>query len=104
MPTNSGGEFGLDETSTECKLSIFLKCTEAVAGRCSVKKDVLRNFTKFTGKHLRQSLVFNKVAVEHVWWLLLSITILFNQMQSKIKKSFFNISINVLIIYKENKK
>ena len=26
------------------------------------KKGVLRNFTKFTGKHLRQSLFFNKVA------------------------------------------
>ena len=25
------------------------------------KKDVLRNFTKFTGKHLRQSLFFNKI-------------------------------------------
>ena len=25
--TNSGGEFGLDETSTECKVSIFLKVT-----------------------------------------------------------------------------
>ena len=65
------------------------------------KKDVLRNFTKFTGKHLRQSLVYNKVAdlrsvtllkkrlwhrcfpvnfvkflrtpffIEHLWWLLL---------------------------------
>ena len=30
--------------------------------RCSVKKGVLRNFTKFTGKHLRQSLFFNKIA------------------------------------------
>ena len=30
--------------------------------RCSVKKDVLRNFTKFTGKHLYHSLFFNKVA------------------------------------------
>ena len=30
--------------------------------RCSVKKDVLRNFAKFTGKHLCQSLFFNKVA------------------------------------------
>ena len=29
---------------------------------CSVKKSVLRNFTKFTGKHLCQSLFFNKVA------------------------------------------
>ena len=59
------------------------------------KKGVLRNFTKFTGKHLCQSLFFNKVAglrpkswhrcfpvnfvkflrtyffTEHVWWLLL---------------------------------
>ena len=26
--------------------------------RCSVKKGVLRNFTKFTGKHLRQRLFF----------------------------------------------
>ena len=30
--------------------------------RCSVKKGVLRNFAKFTGKHLYQSLYFNKVA------------------------------------------
>ena len=30
--------------------------------RCSVKKDVLRNFAKFTGKHLCQSLFLNKVA------------------------------------------
>ena len=30
--------------------------------RCSVKKDVLRNFAKFTGKHLYRSLFFNKVA------------------------------------------
>ena len=30
--------------------------------RCSIKKSVLRNFTKFIGKHLCQSLFFNKVA------------------------------------------
>ena len=30
--------------------------------RCSVRKDVLRNFVKFAGKHLCQSLFFNKVA------------------------------------------
>ena len=30
--------------------------------RCSVKKGVLRNFAKFTGKDLCQSLFFNKVA------------------------------------------
>ena len=29
--------------------------------RCSIKNGVLRNFTKFTGKHLCQSLFFNKV-------------------------------------------
>ena len=30
--------------------------------RCSGRKGVFRNFAKFTGKHLRQSLIFNKVA------------------------------------------
>ena len=30
--------------------------------RCSVKIAVLKNFAKFTGKHLCQSLFFNKVA------------------------------------------
>ena len=30
--------------------------------RCSIKKCVLENFVKFTGKHLCQSLFFNKVA------------------------------------------
>ena len=45
------------------------------------KKGVLRNFAKFTGKHLWQSFFFNKVAfakflrtpsfIEHLWWLLL---------------------------------
>ena len=48
------------------------------------KKGVLRNFAKSTGKHLCQSLFFNKVAspglakflrtsffIEHLWWLLL---------------------------------
>ena len=29
--------------------------------KCSVRKGVLRNFTTFTGKHLCQSLFFNKV-------------------------------------------
>ena len=36
--------------------------TEAVVRTCSVKKGVLRNFTKFTGKHLCQGLFFNKAA------------------------------------------
>ena len=30
--------------------------------RCSVRKGVLRNFAKFTGKHLCQVLFYNKVA------------------------------------------
>ena len=30
--------------------------------RCSIIKGVFRNFTKFTEKHLCQSLFFNKVA------------------------------------------
>ena len=34
---------------------------EAVAQRCYVKKGFLRNFAKFTGKHLCQRLFFNKV-------------------------------------------
>ena len=29
--------------------------------RCSVRKSVLKNFEKFTGKHLCQSLLFNKI-------------------------------------------
>ena len=73
---------------------------EAVAQRCYVKRGVLRNFAKFTGKHLCQSLFFNKdggrpatllkkrrwhrsfsvnfakflrtpLFAEHLWWLLL---------------------------------
>ena len=35
--------------------------SETVARRCSVRKGVLRNFTKFTGKHLRQDPFVNKV-------------------------------------------
>ena len=33
--------------------------------RCSIKKGgILKNFTKFTGKHLCQSLYFNKVMAQ----------------------------------------
>ena len=41
-------------------LSFFLNLLEAVKSFC--KRGVLRNFSKFTGKHLYQSLFFNKVA------------------------------------------
>ena len=43
-------------------VSLFHKCSfieldsEAVVQRCSVTEGVLRNFAKFTGKHLCQSL------------------------------------------------
>ena len=40
-----------------------VKChVEAVVWRCSVKRGVLRNFGKFTGKHLCQNLFLDKVA------------------------------------------
>ena len=38
------------------------ECFRGSHRRCSVKKGVLRNFAKFTGKHLCQCLFFNKVA------------------------------------------
>ena len=41
---------------------IYLSGSEAVVRRCSVKKGVLINFAKFTGKHLSQSFFFNKSA------------------------------------------
>ena len=77
---------------------ILWKCYECdeygkseAAPRSSVRKGVLRNFEKFTGKHLCQSFFFNKVAglrhrcfpvnfrkflrthflTEQLWWLLL---------------------------------
>ena len=40
----------------------FFAAARSSHQRCSIKKGVLRNFTKFTGKHLCQSLFFNKVA------------------------------------------
>ena len=42
--------------------------------RCSMKKDVLRNLAKFTGKHLCQSLFLNKAAGLRQWfWLKLDL-------------------------------
>ena len=37
-----------------------LMCSEAATKSCSNKRGVLRNFTKFTGKHLCQSFFLNK--------------------------------------------
>ena len=43
---------------------------------CSVKKFVLRNFAKFTGKHLCQSHFFNKGVTEHLWTTACGLTLL----------------------------
>ena len=45
-------------------LKVHIRIIRSSQRRCSRKKGILRNFTKFTftGKQLRQSLVFNKVA------------------------------------------
>ena len=45
-------------------MKLFVKVVKGRSShqRFSVKKDVLRNFSKFTEKHLCQSLFFNKVA------------------------------------------
>ena len=49
-----------------CVLIFFVFCissnNKSSHWRCSVKKDVLRNFAKFTEKHLCESLFFNKVS------------------------------------------
>ena len=60
--TSSSGEFELDLTSTESKVSIFFKTYRGSRPEVFSKKGVLRNFTKFTGKHLCQNLFFNKFA------------------------------------------
>ena len=39
-----------------------IRCSRSSHQRSSVKEDVLRNFAKFTGKHLCQRIFFNKVA------------------------------------------
>ena len=75
------------------ELFIFLISYKLISYRSSrlevfCKKVVLWNFAKFTGKHLCQTLFFNKVAgqpvnfakllrtpcfIEHLWWLLLNL-------------------------------
>ena len=43
-----------------CSICIFCAGSRSSHQRCSVKKGVLKNFGKFTGRHLCQSLFFNK--------------------------------------------
>ena len=52
--SNYGGKIEALEIERESKMKM--------KKGCSLGKGVLKNFAKFTGKHLRQSLVFNKVA------------------------------------------
>ena len=57
---------GID-TKIESETKVFFKrmvitLSRRSHQRCSMKKGVLRNFTKFTAKHLCQSLLFNTVA------------------------------------------
>ena len=55
--------------------------------RCSVKKGVLRNFTKFTGKRLCQSLFFNKIA---------GIGHFFNKLQAQVADSGIGVFLWIL--------
>ena len=48
-------------TKASCYESERYTVTEAATGGVSIKKGVVRNFAKFTGKHLCQSFFFNKV-------------------------------------------
>ena len=48
--------------TSEFSKSLMDYKTEAATRGVLLRKVVLRNFTKFTGKHLCQSLLFNKVA------------------------------------------
>ena len=45
----------------------FVGCFRSSHQRYSVRNCILRNFAKFTGKHLYQSLFFNKVASLRLW-------------------------------------
>ena len=46
----------------DSKFKILTATIRSSHQRCSMKKGVLRNFAKFTGKHLCQSLIFNDIA------------------------------------------
>ena len=56
------GLFGNQWKTSPCLIPLSYPQLRGSHQRCSVKKKVLRNFAKFTGKHLFQSLFFNKFA------------------------------------------
>ena len=55
------------ETDVNVCVCLCAYCTKKCSHWCPVKKGVLGNFAKFTGKHLWQSLFFNKVAGIRPW-------------------------------------
>ena len=57
--------------------NIVKEITEAVVQRCSLKVSVLKNLAKFIGKHLCQSLFFNKVAGLGLYYIRVSDTVVF---------------------------
>ena len=56
VPTNCLSVFDL---FLELTLKVLRRRCKSSHRRCSIKKAVLKNFAKFTGKHLSQSLFFN---------------------------------------------
>ena len=46
----------------------MMSTTEAAVHRCSLRKGVLRNFAKFTGKYLCQGLFFNTSLLKNRLW------------------------------------
>ena len=81
LPQNSSSEIISNTPLALCFVTVFLKSLlkevfyltqsrveeiivqKITQQRCSVRKVVLRNFAKFTGKHLCQNFLFNKVAL-----------------------------------------
>ena len=53
---------GNEKCNLFCKRFYFKMFRGVLHQTCSVRKDVLKNFAKFRGKHLCLSLFFNKVA------------------------------------------
>ena len=53
-------EFSVNSFDTRSTVTFFVT-TETFTGMCSVK-DAIKNFKKFTGKHLCQGIFFSKVA------------------------------------------
>ena len=71
----------------------FFIAPEAVVLRCSVKKSILKSFTKFTGKHLCQSLYLMKLAT---WG---SGTSVFCEFCENFNNTFFKVDLRWLLLF-----